>query len=487
MGSKVGGRRRWWHALAVFAVATTVLAGCVSPVDGVGTVGPANLAIAGYSDSTFDQQARNALSDVIGFWTINFPKVDSNKSLPPIKGKLYSVDGAEVFQTKKAPSSASDNACLQRKLSFIIDNAAYCQLDDSIIWDRSESHLLPVLSQTYGPALTALVFAHEFGHAVQQRLGIDTGNGLATIDIESQADCAAGAFAAAAMNNGAPHFHITPADLDKALEGYLLIRDSTPTSPNDISHGNGFDRLNALQEGIKSGVQYCYGSTFFKDRSFTERGYAYDNADYQQNGNEPLDQLLGNEGIATDLNRFWKSAGTLVKKTLQPVKLSLADRPACGASSPTSEFGYCPSDNTVYLSSSFATQAYNSLTTLEIDKTTADVTIAKNQPADYALGQLISIAWGMAARHQFFNGSTDDQAGLLAAICYSGAYAEDINRENGDATHKYILSPPDMDEATSATLSLVNQDEAFGARSTTGLQRIQSFVKGYRGGLGGCS
>jgi len=486
MGTPVRVRRRLPRALAALTAAVAVLAGCATATEGVGTVAPADLSIAGFSDSTFDQQARDALSDVIGFWTLNYPKIEKGKQLPALKGKLYSVDGAQVFRTRQAPDSAKDNECLERKLSFIIDNAAYCQLDDSIIWDRADGHLLPVLSAEYGPTLTALVFAHEFGHAIQHRLDIDTGGDLKTIDIESQADCAAGAFAAAAMNGGSPHFQVTAADLDKALEGYLLIRDSTPESPDDISHGNGFDRLNALQEGIQKGVTYCYGSSFFADRSFTERPFVTQN-DYAQNGNEPLDELLGDKGIVTDLNRFWTTAGKTVGKTLTPVKIAQADHPACGASSSSSEFGYCPNDNTVYFSTSFATAAYNSLTTLGIDKATADVTVQKNQPADFALGQLLSIGWGMAARHQFFNGSTDDQKGLMAAICYSGAYAKDINLEEGDDVHKYILSPPDMDEATSATLSLVNEDKAFGARDTTGLQRVQSFVKGYRGGLPACS
>jgi hypothetical protein len=43
-----------------------------------------------------------------------------------------------------------------------------------------------------------------------------------------------------------------------------------------------------------------------------------------------------------------------------------------------------------------------------------------------------------------------------------------------------------MDEATSAMLNLVGDAATYGARGTTGLQRIQSFVKGYNGGLSVC-
>jgi hypothetical protein len=35
-------------------------------------------------------------------------------------------------------------------------------------------------------------------------------------------------------------------------------------------------------------------------------------------------------------------------------------------------------------------------------------------------------------------------------------------------------------------LNLVGQPQAYGARGTTGLQRIQAFVKGYFGDLSSC-
>jgi hypothetical protein len=35
-------------------------------------------------------------------------------------------------------------------------------------------------------------------------------------------------------------------------------------------------------------------------------------------------------------------------------------------------------------------------------------------------------------------------------------------------------------------LNLVALDKAYGARGTTGLQRVQAFVKGYNGGLSVC-
>ncbi|MGH8962799.1 MAG: hypothetical protein ACRDWT_16695 [Jatrophihabitantaceae bacterium] len=484
--------------IVLAAAAATVLSACSSVVDGTANivaVPNANLKVHGDSGSPFDITTKNALSDVMAFWKVNYPKVSGGKPLPPLKGGLFSVDGAEVIKTKQVSGAAGSEACIKHDPSFIIDNAAYCLLDDSIVWDRDPDHLVGVLADHYGPLIIALVFAHEFGHAVQYRLNVDPNHSLPTIDTESQADCAAGAFIASAFKGQAPHFRSTPAQLDQALNGFLLIRDSTPESPQDISHGNGFDRISAIEDGIRNGVTYCYGKDYF-NRTFTERPYVTDTqsgvTDAQNGGNESLAQVLnpgdpasGGGGLQPDLNRFWKAAAESINKPWQDVKIAEADHPKCDSSG-TVEFGYCPDDNTVYYNADFARSAYYSLTDRRVDRTNGNVTLIQNQPADFSLGALFAIAWGMAVRHQLFNRSINDSTALSAAICYTGAYAKDINVANEDNSKAFTLSPPDMDEATSAVLNVVGQDKAFGARGTTGLQRVQSFVKGYGGGKSVC-
>jgi predicted metalloprotease len=495
----MGKRTGHFVRLAVLAAAAALaLSACSSVVDGTPTIAKvpnANLKVIGDSGSSFDVTAKNALSDVIGFWKQNYPKVSGGKALPPIKGGLYSIDGAQVVQTKQVSGPAAKEACIQHDPSFIIDNAAFCLLDDSIVWDRNPSHLVGVLANKYGSLIIALVFAHEFGHAIQHRLNIDPDNRLPTIDVESQADCAAGAFIGAAFKGDAPHFRSTPAQLDSAVNGFLQIRDSTPESPEDISHGNGFDRISAIEDGISKGVTFCYSANYF-NRTFTERPFVTDTqsgiTDAQNNGNETLAQVLnpgdpasGGGGLQPDLNRFWKQAAASINKTWKDVKIAEAEHPKCDSNGP-SEFGYCPDDNTVYYNADFAKQAYYSLTDRRIDQTTANVTLVEDQPADFSLGALFAIGWGMAVRSQLFNRSIDDTAALTSAICYTGAYAKDINVANTDNSKAFTLSPPDMDEATSAVLNVVNDDRAFGARGTTGVQRVQSFVKGYGGGLSVC-
>ena len=72
---------------------------------------------------------------------------------------------------------------------------------------------------------------------------------------------------------------------------------------------------------------------------------------------------------------------------------------------------------------------------------------------------------------------------LLAAGCYAGAYSKSINSANSNT---FELSPPDMDEATVAVLTMVADSLAYGRHDTSGLDRIESFKKGYFGGLTSC-
>jgi predicted metalloprotease len=477
--------------MAVLAVAAALLAACTSVVDGrpsLANAPNADITVKGDSGGAFDTSVKNSLSDILDFWKSEYPKVAGGKSLPPLKGGLYSVDGLKVAETKQVDGPAQNEACISKDPTFIIDNGAFCTLDDSIAWDRAPSHLFAQLAQKYGSLMVALIFAHEMGHAISYRLGVFGRSDLRTIDTESQADCAAGAWAAWALKGNAAHFRdVTPKKLDDALEGFLDGRDSTPGTPDDISHGNGFDRLSAVADGIDKGTSYCFSDGYFASRVYTERGFTSEQ-EFQGGDNTPIAKILDPSSanpFVTDLNRFWTAKAKSIKKTFSPVKIAEAGHPPCGTAS-TSRFGYCPDDNTVYFDTSFAQSVYNSLPTVTGDPATGNITLAENQPGDFALGVMFSIAWGMAVRHQLFNRALDGQDALTSAVCYTGSYAKDVNVPAGTPGKDITLSPADLDEATSSMLAQVGRPEAFGARGTTGLDRIQAFVKGYRGGVSVC-
>ncbi len=478
------GRRRVGHRTLVVVLVAIVLAlcACTQVISGNGSPRPlaanSTLPVVGDGGTAFDQLAKNSISDILDFWHQSYPQVSGGQPLPDLTGKLYSIDGFDVTAADK------QDRCIASKPTSVVDNAFYCQLDDSIAWDRNTAHLVAVLAKTYGPFLATMVFAHEFGHAVQNRVGI-LGQNRTPISVETQADCAAGAFTGWALAMHAPHFRPTSASLDRAMLGYLQVRDPTPVSSDQISHGDGFDRLSAVSAGIDHGVRYCFSNSW-TDRQFTERPFTSD-SDYLSGGNEPLAQVLdpgpppSGGGLAPSLNAFWSAAARSIGKPWNDVKIASAPHPKCAANA-SSEFGYCPNDNTVYYSDSFAKAAYYSMSALSVDRQTGDVSVVQNQPGDYALGTLFAYGWGMAVRHQLFGRSLDGKDALLAAGCYAGAYSESANT----ATSGFALSPPDMDEATTAVFALVDSDRAFGPRGTSALDRINSFTKGYSGSVTVC-
>jgi hypothetical protein len=331
----------------------------------------------------------------------------------------------------------------------------------------------------------ALVFAHEFGHAISARLGIFRSNPK-TIDTESQADCAAGAWAGSLLAHQDPHFrNVTPRDIDDALDGYLNGRDKTAGLIAELSHGNGFDRLAAVADGLDHGVTYCYSKSYF-DRTFTERPFST-RKDYESGGNEPLAAATKpNNFLARDLNRFFTQSAKSTGKTFKPVSLHATAQPQCDGS-PPAQLLYCPGSNTVQFTPGFAKQAYYSLSDVEIDPSTGNAILLFNQPADFGLGEMYAMAWGLAVRHQLFGGSLSDRGAITAAVCYTGAYAKDVNVASDPSGKKLlVLSPADLDEAVSALLDRRLQDRSFGEHGTTGLDRVQAFVTGYGGGLAAC-
>lgn len=49
----------------------------------------------------------------------------------------------------------------------MLNNAYYCPPSDAVVWDQEG--FMPELAQKYGDFTVAVVIAHEWGHAVQER------------------------------------------------------------------------------------------------------------------------------------------------------------------------------------------------------------------------------------------------------------------------------------------------------------------------------
>lgn len=128
-------------------------------------------------------------------------------------------------------------------------NARYCPQARFIAVDGA---FLRSLDLQWGPVSGFVVLGHEFGHAVQDQLGIW---GWSSSDRELQADCLGGAAVGGAYRAG----RLVLGQNDWAmLESFLLASGDLPGSawPGD-AHGSGPDRERAFLRGLWYGARAC--------------------------------------------------------------------------------------------------------------------------------------------------------------------------------------------------------------------------------------
>ena len=131
-----------------------------------------------------------------------------------------------------------------------LNNAFYCQLTHGIYYD---TNLLATQFDRVGDFASAIVIAHEWGHAIQGLRDIFRRSRY-TIETELQADCFAGAYTRDANTRGL----LEPGDIEEAAELLFKIGDpaSTPWYARG-AHGSSQQRVGAFQNGLKIGVTAC--------------------------------------------------------------------------------------------------------------------------------------------------------------------------------------------------------------------------------------
>ena len=140
--------------------------------------------------------------------------------------------------------------------------AAYCPGDDTIyisqkfateIYNGQLDQSLPGSSQGYGDAsgdfAVAYIVAHEYGHEVQDELGLfdKYGDSLPTMAFELQADCYAGTWANYENQQG----RLEDGDVDEALNAALAVGDFDSSNPGH--HGTPEQRETAWKTGFDKG------------------------------------------------------------------------------------------------------------------------------------------------------------------------------------------------------------------------------------------
>lgn len=425
---------------------------------------PTDLEIRGDDGSEGNRIAANAIVDLEAWWTDIFPEVYDGP-YQPVSGGFYAIDSSTDVTTLP---------CNPTSLDQVLQNAFYCPEDDAVAWDQEG--LMPDLAATYGDFTVAVVLAHEWGHAIQERAQVVE----PTVTMELQADCFAGAWVEHVDNGSGSRFDITTQDLDQALAGVLSLRDapgSGAESPN--AHGSGFDRVNAFQEGYEDGAGRCVEYT---DGDPTPYVFPFTDQEWDNQGNMPFDGPGDTEGINrsafASLADFW--AFTFPDISDGKDWVALETPVAFGPSSPPTCNGRAVTDYRLFLCIPDRFIGY-------------DVEEALPQAyelGDFAVATLYATQYGLWIQH-LLGDPPDNQVTLtLRGDCYAGAWAGALlpgqeqpwleNEEDG-----LQLSGGDLDEAIAVLLT--SRTDADRARQGPGFARTKAFRTGVLKGPDSCA
>lgn len=433
------------RALAVALAAGLLLAGCTQVVPGTPSAAPgvALVEAAPVADADVAPTAVAALQE---FWRAQFPAAF---------GRPWRDIGRFI------PVHAGDrNVPCVRSAVDVKDQAFYCPSADAVVWDADG--LIPQVLRDNGPTGVLVVLAHEVGHAVQTRLGVDAlqtrqPSRYPTILLEAMADCSAGVALAHFAQKPPPGLALGDDERDGAMSALIAFKDPLGVQPGDSgAHGNAFDRVSAFQDGFDGSATTCAEMTI-ANRAFTQRAFG-SRADAARRGNLPVDDLLAGVGADAPV-AFARFAAAAGQPGWQPPALrTTAGRCAIGDQGPAA---WCPEENAVVVDRAAVAQ-------LEV------------RLGDFAGATLIAGRYGLATLQALRRPVTG-----AGAICLAGAYTGSLLSAEGSFT----LSPGDLDEAVEVLL-----DENWAGRDATGAvdprqhgyERIGLFRKGVLGGAQVC-
>ena len=210
-----------------------------------------NLVVGSRDDSqpeSMEQFLTAVTKDVDVYWT----KVFEDAGLPEPRVSYMWIPAGQT----------AASACGDESGTFGDSAAAYCPGDDTIyisqrfatdIYDGALDQALPGSSQGYGRTVgdfaVAYIVAHEYGHQVQDELGVmdDYGQQLPLMAFELQADCYAGTWAKSAYDEN----RLEDGDLEEALDAALAVGDFDASNPGH--HGTPEQRQEAWTRGFQTG------------------------------------------------------------------------------------------------------------------------------------------------------------------------------------------------------------------------------------------
>jgi predicted metalloprotease len=410
---------------------------------------PPTGTIQNTDDGDIDRLGLLAVNDIETFWKDEYPKAFGGRSRKV--SLLLSVDPNDPF----APSVCDGN-----DITF---NAAYCPLDNSINWDRSNSGLLSAARTYFGVMAVVGILAHEYGHAIQNWAALpEIGISLVA---EQQADCFAGVYLRWVAEGHSTRFTLSTADdLNKLLGGLLALRDqlSKPGEPNltPNPHGTGLERVGAFQLGFEQGAERCAGIDSAEIRG--RRG------DLPHALFDPLSQSSDESINEATLSSLFEVLRQIFHPD-QPPSLATGS-PDCGDGHATKFAAYCPSSNTVTVD----------LPTLQQIAAPADESNQKTLlQGDNTAISLVSSRYVMALEHQRGLPLDSPEAAMLTACLTGVAQREMAHPVDVPSGQGVTLGAGDLDEAISGLLTNgVVASDVNGATLPAGFTRVLSFRSG---------
>jgi predicted metalloprotease len=399
-----------------------------------------------------DQTLEATAGSLREFWSAELPRIYDRPF----------VDLAGGIQPKTEDSPPW--TCNGERVTYddIRGNAFYCggQGDDYIAYDAA--FLMPRLNKSFGALTPAVVLAHEFGHAIQHRAGVDA----PSVVIELQADCFAGAWVAYAQTSTSDPAAVEETALDSSIRAIPLLRDQPGTpATNPQAHGLGFDRVNAFQTGYESGAGRC--ATFPNGNVVVTELPFGSPADLQTRGN--LDFGAAVPFFVDHLDSYWAAALPQIpgapaykRPTRNPSpSLPLPDCAADPGYDREAVTAYCVPSNTV-------SWAMAPLARLHV------------AIGDLATGAALSESWARAAQAQADLPTTGVDA-ELQQVCFTGAWVSSIASSRSPVQ----LSPGDVDEVLLTVLSPLSTDEAHAVENSS-FERTDALRAGLLDGLPAC-
>ena len=178
---------------------------------------------------------RGAQEIVDGYWARHWSDFYTGSYEPPTVLGLYDGTIADETPTR-------DGKPLEAY------NASYCAPEDFVAWDLN---LMVRGADLIGDTWVCLVIAHEWGHAIQERLDLS----LVAEGDELQADC----LGAAALFGAAADGTLTIEEGDeKEMVSSLSVLSEEMAWTSSADHGDPFQRVQWFTLGRNGGVNACH-------------------------------------------------------------------------------------------------------------------------------------------------------------------------------------------------------------------------------------